>query len=1178
MTPYTSLKNSGLFWVLGPIRQSKRLAKYRLLFTITALLCSLMTVQGQTLLRWTGNANNEFHNPNNWSPQFSPAGNNLVILDNGGNAPVVSTSIVIHNIGLNSSADLTIEEGVTLTLNATSQVVSINGILYNTGTIVNHGTINIIGSSTEPYAINNEGSITNESTFPGGTVSVAAINVFTTTGIGIYSTGTFVNRGGTINVGTLGTIGGDGIYVADGLFNTLNISFPNPSVATMNIANTTGDGIGVDSNGVFTMTSGALNLGVIGVIGDHSINNAGSFNANGGSINVARATSNGINNQLGATFTNNTTAISIGTSPFNVDYGIQNFGTFINDHTVDIHRAVFDGIENLDSAQFINRAGASVTIGSIQAVGVTGLENKASFTNRGIIDIKSADSEGLITVSANGNFDNLAGGIVNIGTTGGSIGRIGLWVVGNSTFTNNASTINVGNTGSIAAPGIGLYTQDMGSMINENGALINIGQNSNSIGSSGIVLQVNSSMVNRNSTIKVDNTGGSGIQGWDGAVFQNVDSGIIDIGQNQGNIGGSGLTLINTLFFNDASIINIDRVGEMGVDIQQDADLSNQNSSQLNIGMNGGFNTIPHFGFGVFGLISNNNSTINVNNTGNNAIFLGSGSITNEGSSGQINIGTSGGVRNISGAAIECDALFQNVGGTIQINNTDGDGIFVSETGRFNNGFSSILKIGTNGSNTNIKDVGINVKGVFQNLFSSVEVEQTGSYGIFLSGIDNPSFSNVTNSSVNIANTDDIGLRVGDGTFDNAADLTIGDTNGDAFLAINNTSLDNSGGTLTVDGLIRNITAVEGTLAPGNSPGEMRSHRALDISSATLEIEIDGLTPITEHDVLQINGLATIANAGLSVSLNYTPSYNDRIVFLKASNISGTFNNPALPADWSLDYSVSGEVALVYDGTACLVSPKILLQGPYNTTNALLNDDLRVAGFVPIVEPYSGLSGFTHVNGGGESIIEAVYNVTGNNAIVDWVFLELRDANNPTTVLHTRSALLQRDGDIVEVTGGSDPVVFPLATVGDYYVTVRHRNHLGIRTTSTLSLSSAATTAYDFTSTAAQAHGTNPMIEVSTGVWAMWGGNAKADDNYVRVTPRVFPPPSLASDRTYILDVILNGDPNGTFNGYSTGDINMDGFVRLTPRVFPPPSLESDATFILDEVLEGDPNATRTEQ
>ena len=94
----------------------------------------------------------------------------------------------------------------------------------------------------------------------------------------------------------------------------------------------------------------------------------------------------------------------------------------------------------------------------------------------------------------------------------------------------------------------------------------------------------------------------------------------------------------------------------------------------------------------------------------------------------------------------------------------------------------------------------------------------------------------------------------------------------------------------------------------------------------------------------------------------------------------------------------------------------------------------------------------------------------------------------------------------------------------------------------------------------------------------LWGGNAKADDTYVRVTPRIFPPPSLASDNTFILDNALGGDPNGTFVGYHTADVNMDGKVRMTPVIFPPPGIPSDATFILDQVLIGDPNGMQEEQ
>ncbi|MEM9526589.1 MAG: BspA family leucine-rich repeat surface protein, partial [Bacteroidota bacterium] len=278
----------------------------------------------------------------------------------------------------------------------------------------------------------------------------------------------------------------------------------------------------------------------------------------------------------------------------------------------------------------------------------------------------------------------------------------------------------------------------------------------------------------------------------------------------------------------------------------------------------------------------------------------------------------------------------------------------------------------------------------------------------------------------------------------------------------------------------------------------------------------------------------------------------------------------ASPNNWTIT-----DADLDADCSEVELQLKVFLQGPFDEASGSMKDDLRAAGVIPTMEPYTAMAGFTHLNGGGETVAASVLNVTDGDAVVDWVLVELRDANDPSIVLHTRAALLQRDGDVVDVAGGSTPVFFPRAAPGAYHVVVRHRNHLGIRTAAPLMV--GANTAYDFTTAAGQAFGTEPMVLLN-GRWAMWAGNTKSDNNYVRLTPRVFPPPSLDSDRTFILDHFLGGDPNATLAGYSNGDVNMDGFVRLTPRVFPPPSLRSDATFILDEVLNGDPNATRTEQ
>jgi hypothetical protein len=54
----------------------------------------------------------------------------------------------------------------------------------------------------------------------------------------------------------------------------------------------------------------------------------------------------------------------------------------------------------------------------------------------------------------------------------------------------------------------------------------------------------------------------------------------------------------------------------------------------------------------------------------------------------------------------------------------------------------------------------------------------------------------------------------------------------------------------------------------------------------------------------------------------------------------------------------------------------------------------------------------------------------------------LRDENDPAVIVQRRAGLIQRDGDIVDLDGVS-PLTFTGGASGNYYVTVRHRNHLG---------------------------------------------------------------------------------------------------------------------------------------
>ncbi|MBK8701461.1 MAG: Ig-like domain-containing protein [Saprospiraceae bacterium] len=138
----------------------------------------------------------------------------------------------------------------------------------------------------------------------------------------------------------------------------------------------------------------------------------------------------------------------------------------------------------------------------------------------------------------------------------------------------------------------------------------------------------------------------------------------------------------------------------------------------------------------------------------------------------------------------------------------------------------------------------------------------------------------------------------------------------------------------------------------------------------------------------------------------------------------------------------------------------------------LMRDALRDNGFntgtryIPNMDPYkftptkyteAGLqisTEFDHVVPGGtpntarfDSVKTptAVFAITGQEAIVDWVFIELRSKADSTVISGTRSGLLQRDGDVVDLDGYSG-LKFPGMAVDSYYVVVRHRSHLGSMT------------------------------------------------------------------------------------------------------------------------------------
>ena len=272
---------------------------------------------------------------------------------------------------------------------------------------------------------------------------------------------------------------------------------------------------------------------------------------------------------------------------------------------------------------------------------------------------------------------------------------------------------------------------------------------------------------------------------------------------------------------------------------------------------------------------------------------------------------------------------------------------------------------------------------------------------------------------------------------------------------------------------------------------------------------------------------------------------NSVITLIVTPIASGAFSNTATVrggGDANTTAKNSNTVNTTVGGSVGLVSVKVFLQGPFNPNTGLMDDALRAQSLIPLTQPYSILSDFTYA--GTESTSASVLSTTGNNAIVDWVMVELHSSLNPSTIISRRAALIQRDGDIVD-TDGISAVTFSGLVGGNYYVAVRHRNHLGVMTATPVTISSTpalvnfttiSTANYNVTSPYAQYTFTNGT---STGVRTMWAGNASGDSNVIFQGPN--------SDIDYVFNNIYfapgntAGDANYIRTNYLRTDFNLDG-------------------------------------
>ncbi len=243
-----------------------------------------------------------------------------------------------------------------------------------------------------------------------------------------------------------------------------------------------------------------------------------------------------------------------------------------------------------------------------------------------------------------------------------------------------------------------------------------------------------------------------------------------------------------------------------------------------------------------------------------------------------------------------------------------------------------------------------------------------------------------------------------------------------------------------------------------------------------------------------------------------------------------------------------------------IVSAKAFLQGAYVAAQGLMVDSLRAKTLVPLSDPYPAL-GFTVVGGSAASIPLGRLAVTGNTALVDWIWLELRNPADPTQVVAARSALLLRNGSIVDLDGAS-PVYFNNMPNGNYYIAIRHRNHLGVMTAAPVALNTATATAIDFSAPATATWGTDARNNQG-GVMTLWAGDANGDG--------VVSYNGSNNDKNAVLAQVGMSTSNNVLIIYHRTDVNMDGSVKYNGAV-------NDKNVILGVVGLPTPNRTITQQ
>jgi len=201
------------------------------------------------------------------------------------------------------------------------------------------------------------------------------------------------------------------------------------------------------------------------------------------------------------------------------------------------------------------------------------------------------------------------------------------------------------------------------------------------------------------------------------------------------------------------------------------------------------------------------------------------------------------------------------------------------------------------------------------------------------------------------------------------------------------------------------------------------------------------------------------------------------------------------------------------------VNLQVMLEGPFNGSS--MNTSLSTSSYFPLSQPFNTEPWYYT---GNENISVVPVNV------VDWILLEVRDTTSAglatsSTQIDRKAALLLSNGTVISSDEKSD-IEFNVSIKNDLFVVVRHRNHLGILSASSLTILDGKYV-IDFSTSVDQVFGSiNSQKELSPGIWGMIAGDANANGTIE------------------MEDKNSSWRPESGNEGYYSSDLNFDGQIN----------------------------------